>query len=883
MSDPLHHDIAWLSDRLDEVTTGAFRADLDRVRAAAQGMLEAGEVDPSLADMDAGRIHAVLKTLTIRFHLRNKAEQVHIARVNRRREREATADAPRPESLAEAVGALADDGLPLEALLVTLADLDIRPTLTAHPTESRRRSVMQKQSHIADLLAVNDADDATPPERARAESAVRQTLALLLTTDEVRAQRLEVIDEVRNGVHYLAGAIWDAVPALYRDLADAIDDHYDERPDLPVMLRYRSWIGGDRDGNPNVTAALTRRAFAEMRAAAIDRHAGALERLRAELSISDRRAPIDPELLESIARDEAERPLDADLVRHLRHEPLRIKIRHMQARLGEPDYTAARFIDDLAALDQALRFAGLEEAASRGPLADAIVRARTFGFHLAALDIRQHSRVHEHAVAEMLRLAGVERDYSALDEDARVALLRSELATARPLLARGVELRPATRELLDTLAVFADAAQREPESVGSYVISMAHGVSDLLEVLVLLREVGLWTIDEGDAVCPIDVAPLFETVDDLERSGEVMRALFEAPAYAAQLRARDDFQEIMLGYSDSNKDGGYWAANWRLHRAQDELAKVCKSAGVSFRFFHGRGGTVARGGGRAHRAILASPASSRNGRIRFTEQGEVISFRYAMPALAHRHLEQIANAMLLATAQPGADAADGLDEVMERLAQRSRAVYRELIDDPAFWPWFVDRSPVLHIGELPIASRPVSRAGGKVQFDNLRAIPWVFAWTQMRYNAPGWYGVGGAFDEVVTGDDAALARCRAAYKTGGAFRAFIDNAQQEMARARLAVARWYSADGALHDRLTREFTRAERAVLAITGQSALLDNNPVIQQSIRERNPDTDAINALQVELLRRWREADEPERPELRRLILLSVNALAAAMQSTG
>jgi phosphoenolpyruvate carboxylase len=883
MPAPLARDIAWLNARLDEVTSGAFRADLDRVRAVAQSMLDAGRVDPALADLDGVRIHAVLKTLTIRFHLRNKPEQVHIARVNRRREREATAERPRPESLAEAVGALADGGLPLEALLVTLDELDIRPTLTAHPTESRRRSVMQKQAHIADLLAVNDADDATPPDRAHAESAVRQTLALLLATDEVRAQRLEVIDEVRNGLHYLAGAIWDAVPALYRDLAGAIDANYGERPDLPVILRYRSWIGGDRDGNPNVTAELTRRTFAEMRAAAVERHAESLERLRVELSLSDRRAPIDPALVESIEHDEAERPLDPDLIRHLRHEPLRVKIRHMQARLGEPSYTAARFTSDLAILDAALRFAGLDEVASRGPLADAIVRARTFGFHLAALDIRQHSRVHENAVAEMLRLAGVERDYASLDEDSRVAVLRSELATARPLLARGVELRPATRELLDTLAVFADAAEREPESVGSYIISMAHGVSDLLEVLILLREVGLWTIAEGDAVCPIDVAPLFETVDDLERSAEVMRGLFKEPAYAAQLRARDDFQEIMLGYSDSNKDGGYWASTWRLQQAQDRLARLCRDAGVELRFFHGRGGTVARGGGRAHRAILASPAASRNGRIRFTEQGEVISFRYAMPALAHRHLEQIANAMLLATAEPGDDGDDGLAPIMDRLADRSRAFYRELIDDPAFWPWFVDRSPVLHIGELPIASRPVSRAGGKVQFDNLRAIPWVFAWTQMRYNAPGWCGVGGAFEEVVLNDEGSLAGCRDAYAAGGAFRAFIDNAQQEMARARLAVARWYSEDGALHDRLAEEYARAERAVLAITGQDALLDNNPVIQQSIRERNPDTDAINALQVELLRRWREADGDTQKALRPLILLSVNALAAAMQSTG
>jgi phosphoenolpyruvate carboxylase len=888
MTSMLARDISWLNARLDEVEPGGSRLDVDRLRQTARAMLRSGTPDASLAALDAEHIHAALKLLTIRFHLRNKAEQVHIARINRRREREATPEQPRPESLAQAVGTLAREGYALAQVLETIAALDIRPTLTAHPTESRRRSIVLKQGRIADLLAINDDADTTPRERARAESDVRQTLALLIATDEVRSRRLDVIDEVRNGIQYLAGPIWDTVPALYRDLAEAIDTHYHERPTLPVFLRYRSWIGGDRDGNPNVTAELTRRTLDELHAAAVARHTEALEALRHELSLSDRRVPIDPGLLESIKRDERERPIDPNLVRHLRHEPLRVKIRHMIVRMGEAGYTSERLISDLKTVQQAAMHAGLNEVAMRGPLADALVRARTFGLHLAALDIRQHSRVHGAAVEEMLSLAGVVDDYRALDEPARLEVLRNELKTSRPLLARSAQLSPETRELLDTLEVIAEAAEHEPEAVGSFIISMAHEVSDLLEVLILLREVGLWTIEEGVVRCPIDVAPLFETVDDLERSSGIMRELFAEPAYAAQLAARGNFQEIMLGYSDSNKDGGYWAANWRLHRAQDDLARTCREAGVSFRFFHGRGGTVARGGGRAHRAILASPLASRNGRIRFTEQGEVISFRYSMPAIAHRHLEQIADAMLLATARRngGKEDADEMTTIMDQLAERSRVAYRALIDDPAFWPWFVDRSPMLHIGELPIASRPVARSSGEIRFENLRAIPWVFAWTQMRYNAPGWYGMGSAFDEVVMHDTPALEHCRAAYEARGSFCAFIDNAQQEMGRARLLVARWYAGEkgAAFHQRLAAEFDRTERAVLAITGQDALLDNSPVIQQSIRERNEDTDAINALQVELLRRWRDAsNDQERRELRPLILLSVNALAAAMQSTG
>lgn len=885
---PLKRDITWLHSRLDEAVAPGVRHDIERVRAAAQRMLKSGTLDPTLAELSLRDIDAILKLLTMRFHLRNKAEQLHITRVNRERERAATAERPRAESLAEAICTLANNDVPLARVLETLTVLDIQPTLTAHPTESRRRSVIAKQDRIAQLLVMSNSSDLTSVQNATLESEMRQSLSLLIATDEIRGRRLDVIDEVRNGIHYLGGAIWNAIPGLYRELADAIESHYGQRVDLPVVLRYRSWIGGDRDGNPFVTAERSARAFAEMREVAINRHRQMLEQLHRELSLSDRRVEIDATLTRSIERDEAERPLEPKAARHLRHEPFRAKLSHMQMRLGTPDYSAARFTDDLMTIQAALRHAGLHETADRGRIADALVAARTFGFHLAALDIRQHSKVHEAAVNEMFALAGVAERYSDLEETERRALLARELTTARPLLAPGQSVAAPTRELLDALGVFAHAIESDPASVGTYVISMAHDVSDLLEALVLLREAGLWTIVNGTVECPIDVAPLFETVDDLEKAGETLTQMLDDSAYRGQLEARGRFQEIMLGYSDSNKDGGYWAANWRLHAAQEDLARIARDAGISFRFFHGRGGTVARGGGRANRAILASPMNTRNGRIRFTEQGEVISFRYAMPAVAHRHLEQIVNAMILATAGANVEppVSDDMTRLMDDLAERSRIAYRTLIDDDRFWPFFVECSPVLHIGQLPIASRPVSRAGGDITFNNLRAIPWVFAWTQMRYNAPGWYGLGSAFDQLVMNDQAQLERCRSAYQAGGCFRAFIDNAQQELARARLEVAGWYANESGrhFHSDLTNEFQRAKCTILAITGQDALLDNNTVIQHSIRDRNADTDVINALQVELLLRWRQRnDHDDHDQLNTLILLSVNALAAAMQSTG
>ena len=882
---PLEHDISWLHSRLDESTAATAHADIDHVRLIAQSMVETGEVDSAISILSLSRIDAILKLLTIRFHLRNKAEQLHITRVNRKRELSATKENPRAESLADAIHTLFSKGVPLDNVVETLSQLDIQPTLTAHPTESRRRSIIAKQDQIADLLVTNNTAELTDREHIDLESEVRQILSQLLATDEIRSRRLDVVDEVRNGIHYLGGAIWKAIPALYRDLEDAIEMYYETRIQLPVILRYRSWIAGDRDGNPFVTAERSAMAFAEMRETAIERHSQMLDSLYRELSMSSRRLEIDPKLVESITKDEAESPLDEMTIRHLEREPFRVKIRHMQIRLGSPEYAIHRYIDDLTTIQSALNYAQLHETAHQGKITDALITAKTFGFHLAALDIRQHSRVHEAAVDELFRNAGVSDTYSTLDETQKRLLLEAELATSRPLLAPGKDVSAETRELIEGLTVFAQAIGRDPDSVGSYVISMAHDVSDVLEVLVLLREVGLWSITQGKVSCPIDIAPLFETVDDLDNAGEILQALLKNPAYTPHLIARNMFQEIMLGYSDSNKDGGYWAANWRLQAAQHDLAKIAHEAGVTFRFFHGRGGTVARGGGRANRAILASPAESRNGKIRFTEQGEVISFRYAMPEVAHRHLEQIVNAMMQGTSKDNTEEThqDDMMNLMNDIANHSRTAYRALIDDERFWPLFVERSPVLHIGELPIASRPVSRSGNAVTFDNLRAIPWVFAWTQMRYNAPGWYGTGSAFSERVMGNEETLKLCRAEYVKGGYFRAFIDNAQQEMARARLQVAKWYTTDcdHYIEEQLQKDFIHAQAAILAITEQDALLDNNPVIQQSIRERNGDTDVINAIQVDLLRRCRE--DPDNTHLNTVVLLSVNALAAAMQSTG
>jgi phosphoenolpyruvate carboxylase len=538
----------------------------------------------------------------------------------------------------------------------------------------------------------------------------------------------------------------------------------------------------------------------------------------------------------------------------------------------------------------------------------------SFGFALAGLDVRQHSGVHEAAVSEILRLAQVVDDYSALPEDERLEVLAAELGNPRPLLPPGAELSQRSAGVMETLAVVRQAIAVDPAAIQAYVVSMTHSVSDLLEVLLLAKEAGLIpaAADGDPPAAPFDLVPLFETIEDLEAAGERMAALFRHPVYRRYLAGRGDFQEIMLGYSDSNKDGGYWMANWALHRAQDRLARVCRQHGIDFRLFHGRGGTVGRGGGRANQAILAMPVAVHNGRIRFTEQGEVISFRYGRSGIARRHLEQIVHAMLLSTAEhtdrargggddPGKDPLTGAapDEeaarLMQAIARRSFAAYRELIDDESLWRFYTAATPIEHISRLPIASRPVSRSGSQVAFDDLRAIPWGFAWIQTRYLVPGWYGTGRALDEVLSQEDdgaggETLARLRRLYREWPFFTAVVNNAQREMARARLDVAALYAElaeapeAASIHRRIAADFADARRAILAITGQGELLDNNPVIQKSIRLRNPYTDVLNLLQIELLQRFRASDaEDERAALGEAIFLSINGIAAAMQSTG
>ena len=870
-----------------------------------------------ISELDHQEILWLLQSYTAFFHLVNKAEQEEIIRINRERARQSTPEHPRSESIAEAIHRLKERGYTREEVLGLLGRLDIQPTLTAHPTEARRRSILYKQQHIAQLLSNVSRVKLTPEEEEHALDEIRNQIALLLATDEVRAERPSVEDEVEQGLYFMRNAIWQTVPEIYDDVSRALRTYYDSSESVPVFLRYRSWIGSDRDGNPFVTADVTRRTFARHRSTALELFLGELRELRRELSISSRQNPVPAELFDSIASDSEEITLDEQSLRFYQHEPYRLKLSYVIERIaqlqaeakavlgGSPlsgiresrrwKYDSSSFLADLELLRSCLVKTGFASYVESSLLGRILVRASTFGFHMAALDVRQHSRVHQEAVSALLQVAGVHRNYAGLDEESKLELLSLELANPRPLLPRGADLPETARMVVEGFEMIREILEHEPSAVGSYIISMTHAVSDVLETMLLAKEAGLWRMSGNEVECPLDIVPLFETIDDLEDADELMDALFTHPIYRKQVLARGNFQEIMLGYSDSNKDGGYWMANWALHKAQQNLGTVCRRHDVSLRLFHGRGGTVGRGGGRANQAIMAMPPAVHNGRIRFTEQGEVISFRYALPDIARRHLEQIVNAMILSTGS--AERRDGrngedLHEkdfgVMEDISREAMAAYRELIDDKKFWPWYTKVTPIEQISRLPIASRPVSRKSAQeVDFEGLRAIPWVFAWTQTRYIVPGWFGTGRGVNGLIRKDPASLEHLRHMYRSWTFFQAVVDSAQREMSRARFEIAESYAelaGDGHfLHEQIASDFEEAQGAILEITGQTELLGNSPVILKSIYLRNPYTDVLNLLQVELIRRYRSAKDRDREPLRQALFLSINGIAAAMQSTG
>ncbi|MBA3824628.1 MAG: phosphoenolpyruvate carboxylase, partial [Ktedonobacterales bacterium] len=832
-------------------------------------------------------LESITRAFSVYFHVINMVEEHHRVRVLRQRDDGTT---PVADSVAAALEELTREGVAATTVAATLGELAVRPVFTAHPSEARRRTLLLHLERIARLLETLDNPQNTPHLRAEALDDLRTQVTLLWQTAETRTERPTALDEVAAMLGVLTGALYDVAPRVQRTLESAAPG-----TGLPPFLQLSTWVGGDRDGNPRVNPEVTRAAARLARRAILRRYIEEMGALGRELSISQRLNGVDPELMASIEQDLAD--LQEQRVEEWADEPYRRKCGLIAERLNralrdEPGgYRAVdAFLRDLALLQASLR-AHRGARVANGALRDLMARVRIFGFHLAEIEIRQHAERHAAAVAELLRLASGDA-YEELDETARVATLTAALAGPQLGIPREA-LSPATREVLETFVALGEIqGQQGAAACQTVIISMSRAASDALAALLLAREAGLFRWDgNGQATCRLDIVPLFEEVDELRRCGAIMADLFANPAYRAALAARANRQQVMIGYSDSNKDAGYLAATWQTYRAQEDLALAAKAADVHLDIFHGRGGAVGRGGGPMGRAIQARPADARFPRLKVTEQGEVIFARYSHPAIAERHFEQIINALLLSAlgaAEPPPSAA--WLALMEQLVTDSRTHYGALVHHtPTFLRFFRQVTPFAELSSLNIASRPVSRSGTAPQrLSDLRAIPWGFSWAQVRANLPGWYGLGTALTDAIARDE--LPTLQAMYANWRPFTTAIDNAQRSLGIADMRTFQRYRIlatpeDSVIADRIFAEYDRSVASVLRVTGQATLLEHTSTLARGIRLRNPYLDALHVAQITLMQRFRSLpdDAPDRAALLDTIHHTINGIAAGLQATG
>lgn len=957
----LARDIRMLGNALGEVLReqggDVLLATVERIRAltkearseSGQDAAEA-ELDRLFGAMDFWTALPVLKAFTTYFQLINLAEQKEIVRVNRRRAYEA-GDQPRPESVRDAVRQLHEAGLTADEMRALVGSLSIQLVFTAHPTEAKRRSIQEKLHRLSDYLSALEQPLLSQSEQGRLEADITAATEILWQTDEVRQRRLSVLDEARNILFYFGETLFQVTPRLYADLQKALAQYYPgEQIDIPLLLEYGSWVGGDRDGNPTITLAHTAEVLRLHRDQILSQYIPAVRKLSDRLSQSRHYVSVSEELERSLAADAERLPqVAAEAAGRSPTEPYRRKCEFIWERLrrtqnnSEEGYASAtEFIADLESIYHSLE-QNKGHYAARRVLAPLLFQARLFGFHLARLDIREHKEKYLSALAAVLQEQGV--DWQALSKPEKIALLEREISGRRPLIPAQLDFDDETDKTIGLFRLVSEKMQAlGMDAFGSFILSMASDVSDVLAVLLLAKEARLADLrsdaDGNGGWSYVDVVPLFETIEDLENAPEVLDTLLSNPLYRRNVTLRGNGQEVMVGYSDSNKDGGYLTANWKLYVAQARLAEVARKHDVTLRLFHGRGGAVGRGGGPAGKAILAQPPGSVQGRLKITEQGEVIAARYFDQEIAYRNLEQIVHAVLTASVEevpptfnkggigegpipphkfgplpserrdgPGTDmngpglgyklgARGAWAKIMDEVSDTAFQAYRALVyDDPDFIRFFQEATPIGELAQLNIGSRPPKRTASD-RIEDLRAIPWVFSWMQSRYTLPGWYGTGTALGQYADQSPAHLAHLQEMYRQWPFFATMLDNAQMSLAKADMDIAARYARlvqDQTIAERIygeiAEEFRRSVQVICRITDQEALLDNQPVLQKSIRLRNPYVDPLSYLQVELLRRLRalppEGDAEElkekRRDLRAAVLLSINGVAAGVKNTG
>jgi len=787
------------------------------------------------------------------------------------------------------LAACAAQHVPAERIAHMLEQLEVRPVLTAHPTEAVRRSILDHQDRIGEELARLRAPLSTR-ERNRVRERVATQVEILWHTDEVRSVRPRVLDEVGNALFYLERTFFDAIPDVHQQLAEALAAHYPAvRVPLDPPIRLGSWVGSDQDGNPNANAAMLTETLRLQRRTLLTRYRERVRELARELSQSTRLTQVSDELRASIGRDERELEAYADtLSPGTQDEPYRRKLSFIWRRLGatlDGEHGAYASAGELAAdldlLDVSLRGNG-GGAVADGDLLQLRRQVRVFGFIGARLDVRQHRAVIRAAAREVVNRLGSgpgQRDTATLSPP--------------PISLDAGRWSPATGNLLATLSAMAAAQKAAPGSAQTFILSMTEGPDDIMQTLFLAGLAGLHDLTTDPPRSDVDIVPLFETSEALERGPAIIETLLSDPIYARQLDGRGGIQEVMLGYSDSNKEVGYLSAAWALDRAHEAIAAVVARHGRRLRIFHGRGGTVGRGGGPTHEAILAQPAGAPDPMIKITEQGEVIHRKYARPETARHNLELVLGAMLehvLLTAEVR-EPHPSWRAAMDAMSEESRKRYRALVyEDPGFQAYFQQATPIEEIAQLNTGSRPVSR-GGTLAVEDLRAIPWVFAWMQNRHLLPAWYGAGSAFADFAK-RAGGLECLRDMYQHWLFFRSLVDNLQMVLAKADMRIARQYAAlvsDERERERLfsiiEAEFQRALDAVLQITGQVSVLERQPELSASLRLRDPYIDPMSYFQVRLLRELRRlpADDPRRAAHLQAVLRTINGIAAGLQNTG
>jgi phosphoenolpyruvate carboxylase len=883
---PLRDDVRLLGELLGDTLRlrggAALFETVERVRGLAKrerhGAGAPGRLSEELASMPVEQAVPVARAFGHFLTLANIAEQHH--RIRRRRDYERQpAAGPQPGSCAETFQRLLAQGLDPGDLHRQVASLRIDLVLTAHPTEIVRRSLIGTHLRIAGALAERDRPDLTPAEQDDLVTALRRDIAAAWDTDEIRPARPTPRDEVISGLLVFEQTLWDALPRYLRRLDRELARVTGERlPPGAAPIRFGSWIGGDRDGNPNVTPAVTREACAVARWMAADLYVREIDALREELPVTSATAEFRAraggarEPYRAVLRDVRDR---LRATRDALGREMSAARTHAGPRQGEdahePYRSVSELVEPLRACDESLRATG-QHLLADGRLTDILRRTQAFGLTLVRLDLRQHADRHASAMDALLAPLG-RGAFTSWPEPVRQAVLLEMLRDpARLPPTAAARLPPAERDVLET---FQTAATLHPESLGAYVISMARAPSDVLAVELLQRWTG----------CTLRTVPLFEQIEDLRRAPGTVRALLALPWYRERIRGE---QEVMIGYSDSAKDGGRLAANWELYRAQEAMVEVAREAGIALTLFHGRGGSVGRGGGPTYLAIQSQPPGSVNGRLRVTEQGEMIQAQYGLAEIAARTLEVYTTATLEATVQAPAVVPAAWRDTMDRLADTARSTYRGIVHQhPDFVAYFRSATPEPELAALPVGSRPARRPqqGGGVE--SLRAIPWVFAWTQTRLLLPTWLGAGEALTAGITSGD--RDRLRTMYREWPLFRSTLDLIEMVLAKADSGIAEEYDrrlVPGHLRplgEDLRRRLDETTRVVLEITGNERPLAHNAVLRRSIDVRNPYVDPINLVQIELLHRLRAEGDEADPQLRLAFMMTVNGIAAGMRNTG